>query len=193
MTRTYTQEELDAVISEAKTEVYREFRYKDWGTPDVRICPECGRPDVHWSVSSSLNCRDCKQDFRLARTAARVEQLEAFLKEKSLELPGPIEFWEDRIKKIPPHERIILRIEGGDGVGLLVNIYADGHIVYGENYNPDQTAKLFWECMMQYSPAQLEHEEAKKKAVVLKKMLVDGQANYEKAIQLLEEIASGKF
>src|SRR4051812_27935473 len=134
--QTYTQKELDDAVSKAKSEVYREFCYKDYGTPDIRICPQCGKPDLHWSVSSSLNCRSCREDLRLGRAERRVRKLETFLEKLPMSTPETTElvgfdgFRGDEQKK-PAYERVILRIDGGDGVGPLVDIFADGHVVFG--------------------------------------------------------------
>lgn len=93
----------------------------------------------------------------------------------------------------PIHERTILRIDGGDGVGTLVDIFADGHVVFGPNCSADKTARLFWECMATFSPLHLEYEALKRKAEELKKLLVEDRVDREKAIQVLGEIASGRF
>jgi len=46
----------------------------------------------------------------------------------------------------------ILTINGGDDLDMLVSIQRDGTLEYGKNYNPDEAAKVFWDCLSMYSP-----------------------------------------
>jgi len=39
-----------------------------------------------------------------------------------------------------------------DGGKLLVKIYADGTIEYGEGYTPDEAAKTFWNAIAYHHP-----------------------------------------
>lgn len=62
------REAVGPIITEAIQKSYgrgeadglRSLSHPEYGFTDVRTCPECGKSDVHWSVSSSLNCRDCR-------------------------------------------------------------------------------------------------------------------------------------
>lgn len=48
------------VLEAVKMAVYREFGRDGYGTADIRTCRKCGKPCLHWTVSSSSQCNDCR-------------------------------------------------------------------------------------------------------------------------------------
>lgn len=77
----FTKADMDGAVAAAKAEVYREFGREGYGMADIRNCPICDKPDLHWSVSSSLSCRACRTDLRLTDAKDRIETLEARVRE----------------------------------------------------------------------------------------------------------------
>lgn len=45
----------------------------------------------------------------------------------------------------------ILQVDGRVGK-MLVKIGIDGTLEYGEGYDPDETARIFWEALALYAP-----------------------------------------
>ncbi len=45
----------------------------------------------------------------------------------------------------------VIQINGNDSK-FMVGIKYDGTLVYGENYNPDEAAKIFWKALVHHMP-----------------------------------------
>ncbi len=51
--------------------------------------------------------------------------------------------------KIP--KQFIMQVKDSNGK-ILVQLFSDGKIDYGEDYDPDITAKIFWEAISNHAP-----------------------------------------
>lgn len=62
----------------------------------------------------------------------------------------------DATLKQPEYYPLMIQGEGGKP---LVTIKADGTLIYGEGYNPDEAAQIFWKAMAHYFPSRTSPEE----------------------------------
>ncbi|MFE9812329.1 hypothetical protein [Streptomyces sp. NPDC005548] len=72
--------------------------------------------------------------------------------------------------------------------GLLWAVHVDGRVELGENYQPDEAARSFWETVQRLAPSGMEQQYGKPLNARINAELAAGQ-NAERKVQRLDQMA----